>query len=106
MSLEKQIKDRAKKIGMDMCGIAPVSRFENAPKGTNPKDFLPGCKSVISIGVRLADGAVQNIMRRAFTVPTGMPWRPTFISYMRFTTFASSSKGTPVLQPLLHRSAR
>jgi epoxyqueuosine reductase len=63
MSLEKEIKQRAKKMGMDMCGIAPVSRFENAPKGTNPADFLPGCKSVISIGVRLADGAVQNIMR-------------------------------------------
>jgi epoxyqueuosine reductase len=63
MSLEKQIKDRAKKIGMDMCGIAPVERFVNAPKGSNPVDFLPGCKSVISVGVRLADGAVQNIMR-------------------------------------------
>jgi 2-oxoglutarate dehydrogenase E2 component (dihydrolipoamide succinyltransferase) len=48
---------------MDMCGIAPVSRFEGAPKGTHPADFLPGCKSVISVGVRLVDGAVQNIMR-------------------------------------------
>jgi epoxyqueuosine reductase len=63
MSLEKQIKERAKKIGIDMCGIAPVSRFANAPKGSNPADFLPGCKSVISIGVRLVDGAIQNIMR-------------------------------------------
>jgi epoxyqueuosine reductase len=48
---------------MDMCGIAPVSRFEGAPKGTHPTDFLPGCKSVVSIGVRLADGAIQAIFR-------------------------------------------
>jgi epoxyqueuosine reductase len=63
MSIEQQIKERAKKIGMDMCGIAPVSRFEGAPKGTHPTDFLPGCKSVVSIGVRLADGAIQAIFR-------------------------------------------
>lgn len=63
MSIEKEIKKHAEKIGMDMCGLAPVSRFEGAPKGTHPIDFLPGCKSVISVGVRLLDGAVQNIMR-------------------------------------------
>ncbi len=63
MSMEKKIKERARKLGMDLCGIAPVSRFANAPKGSNPTDFLPGCKSVISVAVRLADGAVQNIMR-------------------------------------------
>jgi epoxyqueuosine reductase len=63
MSIEQQIKERATKIGMDMCGIASVSRFEGAPKGTHPTDFLPGCKSVVSIGVRLADGAIQAIFR-------------------------------------------
>jgi epoxyqueuosine reductase len=63
MSIEKSIKEHALKIGMDMCGIAPVARFEGAPKGTNPTDFLPGCKSVISIGLRLLDGAIQPIMR-------------------------------------------
>ncbi|MFA5309005.1 MAG: hypothetical protein WC370_05895 [Dehalococcoidales bacterium] len=63
MTIEQAIKERAQKIGMDMCGIAPVSRFDGAPKGTNPTDFLPGCKSVVSIGVRLADGVIQTIMR-------------------------------------------
>lgn len=63
MSIEKSIKGHALKIGMDMCGIAPVARFDNAPKGTHPTDFLPGCKSVVSVGVRLADGVVQTIMR-------------------------------------------
>jgi len=63
MSIEKDIKGHAIKIGMDLCGIAPVSRFEGAPKGTHPTDYLPGCKSVVSIGVRLVEGAVQTIMR-------------------------------------------
>jgi epoxyqueuosine reductase len=63
MSFEQSIKEYARTIGMDMCGIAPVSRFENAPKGTHPTDVLPGCKSVISVGTRLPDGAVQSIFR-------------------------------------------
>jgi epoxyqueuosine reductase len=63
MSIEQSIKEQAHKIGMDMCGIAPVSRFEGAPKGQHPSDFLPGCKSVISIGVRLPDGVIQAIFR-------------------------------------------
>jgi epoxyqueuosine reductase QueG len=63
MTIEQSIKEHAHKIGMDLCGIAPVSRFENAPKGTHPTDFLPGCKSVVSVGVRLADGVIQTIFR-------------------------------------------
>jgi epoxyqueuosine reductase len=63
MSIEQSIKEHALKIGMDLCGIAPVSRFEGAPKGAHPTDFLPGCKSVISIGLRLPDGVIQAIFR-------------------------------------------
>lgn len=63
MKVEQSIKDRARKVGMDLCGIAPVARFEGAPEGTHPSDFLPGCKSVISIAVRLMDGVVQTIFR-------------------------------------------
>lgn len=63
MSIEQSIKDQAQNMGMDLIGIAPVSRFEGAPEGTHPADFLPGCKSVISVGVRLADGVIQTIFR-------------------------------------------
>jgi epoxyqueuosine reductase len=63
MSLEQSIKDYSHDIGLDLCGIAPVSRFANAPPGTNPTDVLPGCKSVISVAVRLPDGVVQSIFR-------------------------------------------
>ncbi len=63
MSLEQSIKDHAHKVGMDLCGIASISRFKGAPKGSHPASFLPGCKSVISVAVRLADGAIQTIFR-------------------------------------------
>jgi epoxyqueuosine reductase len=63
MKMEKAIKDHAKRIGMDLCGIAPASRFEGAPKGTLPTDYLPGCKSVIVVGVRLVEGVIQTIFR-------------------------------------------
>jgi len=63
MTFEASIKKYARELGMDLCGIAPVSRFEGAPVGTHPSDFLPGCKSVVSVGVRLADGVVQTIFR-------------------------------------------
>ncbi len=63
MTVEESIKEHARQLGLDLCGIAPVSRFENAPAGTHPTDFLPGCKSVISVGLRLVDGVIQSIFR-------------------------------------------
>jgi len=33
--------------GADLCGIAPVDRFEKAPKGFHPKDIYEKCESVI-----------------------------------------------------------
>lgn len=63
MSVEQSIKDYALSLGVDLCGIAPVSRFEGAPEGSHPSDFLPGCKSVISVGLRLIDGVIQTIFR-------------------------------------------
>jgi epoxyqueuosine reductase len=60
---EQEIKNHAHQIGMDLCGIASIERFDGAPQGTNPSDFLPGCKSVVVVGVRLSDGSVQTIFR-------------------------------------------
>jgi len=35
-------------LGADLCGIAPVERFNNAPEGFNPKDIFSNCKSVVA----------------------------------------------------------
>lgn len=41
------IKKKAIQKGADICGIAPLSRFEDAPKGFHPRDIYPDCSSVI-----------------------------------------------------------
>ena len=48
----KSIKEMAFALGADLCGIASIDRFDNAPKGYHPLDVLPTCKSVISFGCR------------------------------------------------------
>ena len=63
--IKTELKELTRKLGMDMCGIASPDRFNNAPKGRHPCDILPGCKSIIVVGVRLLDGAVQ-VNFRAF----------------------------------------
>jgi len=45
--------------GADLVGIAPVERFANAPEGHKPTDFLPGCKSVISVALHIFQGAAD-----------------------------------------------
>ena len=60
---KENIKEFAYGLGMDLCGIAGVDRFAGAPAGTHPCDLLPGCKSVIVVGVKLLDGVIQANFR-------------------------------------------
>ena len=41
------VKKIATELGVDLCGIAPVDRFGDAPEGFHPRDVLPECQSVI-----------------------------------------------------------
>lgn len=41
------VKLKTLKLGADLCKIAPVSRFKNAPPGFHPRDIYPDCSSVI-----------------------------------------------------------
>jgi len=43
----RQIKDMAVSLGADLCGIAPVERFIEAPEGFRPKDLFTDVKSVV-----------------------------------------------------------
>ncbi|MFX1572201.1 MAG: epoxyqueuosine reductase [Promethearchaeota archaeon] len=43
----KLIKEIAFDLGFDLCGIAPVERFEGAPDGFRPIDIYKDCNSVI-----------------------------------------------------------
>ncbi len=44
----QEIKEIAYSLGADLCGVACLERFENAPVGFHPLDVFPNCKSVIS----------------------------------------------------------
>lgn len=35
------------KLGADICKIAAVDRFKDAPKGFHPRDIYPECQSVV-----------------------------------------------------------
>ncbi len=41
------IKNRINNLGADLCGIASVDRFKDAPKGFHPTDIFPECKSIV-----------------------------------------------------------
>jgi epoxyqueuosine reductase QueG len=49
----EQIKQIATDLGADLCGIAPVSRFRDAPDGFKPEDVYKKTKSVIVFAKRL-----------------------------------------------------
>lgn len=54
----KQVKNLAISLGADLCGIADVKSFSEAPKGFHPTDVLPSCKSVISFACRFPAGTL------------------------------------------------
>lgn len=48
------VKEAATRLGAELCGIAPVDRFKEAPEGFHPRDVFPGCKSVIVLASQFA----------------------------------------------------
>ena len=54
--LSGKVVDTFLEWGADLVGIAPVERFDDAPQGHRPTDFLPECRSVISIALHLFQG--------------------------------------------------
>lgn len=53
-----KVKEILFSLGADLCGIASIDRFEDAPKGYHPLDVMPSCKSVISFGCRFPVGTL------------------------------------------------
>jgi epoxyqueuosine reductase QueG len=63
MKRMKEIKDKIKGIvlsfGADVCGIAHIGSFADAPEGFHPTDIYSGCKSVIVFGIALPKGIAK-----------------------------------------------
>lgn len=54
------LKQKARSLGADLCGIAPVARFAQAPAGFRPRDIFTGAQSVIVIAKRFPDGVFAS----------------------------------------------
>lgn len=57
--MENQIKKLVLSFGADVCGIANVDRFSEAPSGFHPRDIFFDCKSVIVLGIALPKGLTK-----------------------------------------------
>jgi epoxyqueuosine reductase QueG len=56
----KMLKRLALKNGVDLCGIAPVERFREAPQGFRPVDIYPSARSVLVIAKRVPRAALLS----------------------------------------------
>ncbi|MCP4218513.1 MAG: epoxyqueuosine reductase [bacterium] len=54
-----KVKAMARELGADLCGIASVDRFGEAPEGFHPHDVLPGCQTVIVLARRFLKSTLQ-----------------------------------------------
>jgi epoxyqueuosine reductase len=52
-NLKKSLKSFAKDLGASLFGVASLDRFEGAPGGHHPGDWLPTARSVISFGIQI-----------------------------------------------------
>lgn len=54
------MKDKIKKIfinlGAELCGVANIDLFADAPMGFNPRDIYPDCKSVVVFAKKIPKG--------------------------------------------------
>ena len=59
MLSSEAIKEKAFRYGADICGVAPVARFADAPAGFHPRDIYPGCESVLVFGSRFPTSTLE-----------------------------------------------
>lgn len=58
--LKAALKEIALREGASLLGIASIDRFEGAPAGHGPRDFIPRAEAVISLGIKLPDAVVDR----------------------------------------------
>lgn len=61
MITSRMIKDYAMECGADAVGIAPMERFEGAPKDMDARYFYPAAKSMIGFIFRIPRGYIRGI---------------------------------------------
>ncbi|MBP1631253.1 MAG: putative Fe-S protein-like protein [Bacteroidetes bacterium] len=62
------IKEIVYQLGADICGIANVDKFRNAPKGFHPQDIFSGSKSVIVFAKQFPKGTFLSQSYAPYTM--------------------------------------
>ena len=68
----KRIKQILYDMGADLCGIASVDRFDEAPEGYHPLDIFPPCKSVVVIAKAFPVGTILCNTTVPYTITRNM----------------------------------
>lgn len=55
-------------LGADLCGIASVDRFSEAPEGFHPHDILPSCQAVIVIAKKMPVSTLESPTMIPYTI--------------------------------------
>lgn len=59
--LTAEVKRTAIEAGADLVGVAPISRFDNAPAEVHPRSIFGATRSVIAVGRRMLRGTLKTI---------------------------------------------
>ena len=68
MISSRAIKKRVIQQGADICGVAPVARFVDAPSGFHPCDIYPDCRSVVVFASRFPLSTLQAKSNAPYTL--------------------------------------
>lgn len=63
-----EVKQILYDLGADLCGIASIERFAEAPEGFHPCDALPSCKSVVVFAKKFSAGTLHCKTTVPYTV--------------------------------------
>jgi ferredoxin len=66
MLTSADVKQAAKTLGADLCGIASMDRFEGAPKQQDPRYIFPDAKALIALAFRIPRGYYRGIEEGTF----------------------------------------
>jgi len=68
MLTSEKVKEVARAAGADLVGIAPMERFEGAPKQFDPRYIFPDAQTMIVLGFRIPRGSLRGIEEGTFYV--------------------------------------
>jgi len=64
----QDVKEYALSMGADLVGIAPMDRWEGAPKQMDARYIAPDAKSMIALGFRIPRGTLRGVEEGTFYV--------------------------------------